>query len=169
MMMSILWLTMVEKIKCVGKLVMSLRKNGKTWQILEFYVVDVPGPAIIGLKENENLGLVTIHVDIFHKKIDSQKEGKSKENLPKRVRFAEDEKSKFENKFKTARISKVGDLENWYPSHFNRIGNFSGTASLHLKENAEQYVAAPRKCSIYMRDKIKAELNPMEDLKILRR
>ena len=158
-----------EKIKCVGKVAMPISKNGQNWQNVEFYVVDVPGPAIIGLKESENLGLVTIHVDIFHKKIDPQNEGKSKENLPKRVRFAQDEKSKFENKFKNARISNVDDLENLYPNQFDRIGNFPGTARLHLKENAEPYVAAPRKCSIHMRDKIKTELDRMEELKIIKK
>ena len=56
-----------------------------------------------------------------------------------------------------------------YPNQFDHIGDFHGDAKLHLKENVEPYIDAPRKWPIHLKDKIKTELENMEQQSIIRR
>jgi hypothetical protein len=67
------------------------------------------------------------------------------------------------------RINNVEDLKTAFPSQFDTIGNFSGEVTLHLKEEAEPFISAPRKCSIHMKERIKKELDDMEKKKIIRK
>ena len=48
---------------------------------MEFYVVDVEGPAIVGLPSSEKLGLVTIHVDSLLKENDQDNDTQGKMKL----------------------------------------------------------------------------------------
>ena len=50
-----------------------------------------------------------------------------------------------------------------------KIGNFEGEVTLILKEDAEPFIAAPRKCSVHMRDRIRKELEDMEEKGIIRK
>lgn len=54
-------------------------------------------------------------------------------------------------------ISMSADLKKAYPDQFDKIGNFSGTATLILKEHA--FIDPPRKCSIRIKDKLQGESN----------
>jgi len=51
-----------ETTPCLGYIEMSARYL-EAWQPVKFYVVDVPGPAVVGLPTSEQLNLVTINVD----------------------------------------------------------------------------------------------------------
>ena len=51
-----------EQIKCIGKFTIDVHHNSKIKSVL-FYVVDVTGPAVIGLPTCERLNIVTINVD----------------------------------------------------------------------------------------------------------
>ena len=51
-----------EQIKCIGKFTIDVHHNSKIQSVL-FYVVDVTGPAVIGLPTCERLNIVTINVD----------------------------------------------------------------------------------------------------------
>ena len=53
-----------ETIPCLGYIEMSARYL-EAWQSVKFYVVDVPGPAVVGLPTSEQLNLVTINVYIL--------------------------------------------------------------------------------------------------------
>ena len=61
------------------------------------------------------------------------------------------------------------NLHKLYPDQFDKIGNFHGEAQLHLNENVQLYISAPRKCSIHMRDKIKSKLGRMEQSDVIRK
>ena len=50
-------------IECLGKLDMLCRYKDEKWTKATFYVVDVPGPAVVGLPTSKQLHLVTINVD----------------------------------------------------------------------------------------------------------
>ena len=63
----------------------------------------------------------------------------------------------------------VTDLKTIYPNKFDTVGNFQGSATLHIKEDAKPYIDAPRKCSVHLRPKIKAELDKMEQQDAIRR
>ncbi|XP_030831434.1 uncharacterized protein LOC115920236 [Strongylocentrotus purpuratus] len=66
-------------------------------------------------------------------------------------------------------ITSVSDLKQTYPDQFDAIGSFSGKAMLHLKDDAEPTIDAPRKCSVHLKDKIKAELDNMEKQGVIRK
>lgn len=151
-----------ESIKCVGSMKMPISVKGKHWDDVQFYVVDVPGPAIIGLQSCENLGLVTIHVDMFHEKM-GENVTKLTPNSVNRNQRGISVSNDVPN------ITDVDGLSRLYPNQFDKIGKFQGEAKLLLKDNAEPYVAAPRKCSIHMKDKIKAELDRMEQIGVIRK
>ena len=51
-----------ETIPCLGYIEMSARYL-EAWQPVKFSVVDVPGPAVVGLPISEQLNLVTINVN----------------------------------------------------------------------------------------------------------
>ena len=52
-----------EEIRCLGTLDMKCQHKSSGWKTTRFYVVDVPGPAVVGLPTSEILDLVTINVD----------------------------------------------------------------------------------------------------------
>ena len=56
-----------------------------------------------------------------------------------------------------------------YPQQFDKIGNFEGTARLHLKDDAEAFIDAPRKCSMHIKDKLKQEIENMVSQKVIRK
>ena len=58
-------------------------------------------------------------------------------------------------------INNTKDLIEAYPDQFDRIGNFAGEYHIVLRPNNHPIVHAPRKCSIHIRDEVKAELNEM--------
>ena len=53
-------------------------------------------------------------------------------------------------------------LKSMFPESFDTIGNIEGKVKLHLKEDADPYIAAPRKGAIHTRDQVMAELDSME-------
>lgn len=110
--------------------------------------MDVPGPAIIGLPTSELLNLVTVNVDTVNKEREKEQEKKAKN--PKS-------------------ISTSADLKKSYPDQFDKIGNFSGTAKIMLKEDAEPFIDPPRKCSIHIKDKLQRELNTLVEQGVIRK
>ena len=59
-------------------------------------------------------------------------------------------------------VSTVEDLKRMYPNQFDRIGNLHGEAKLHVHQDAEPYIDAPRKWPIHLKERIKEELDKME-------
>ena len=110
------------------------------------YVVDVPGPAIVGLPTSEQLHLVTFHVDS--------------------VTDADTHETK-----STAQpvIHDINDLKHACPQQFDTVGNFAGEAKLLLKDDTEAFIDAPRKCSIHMKHKLKQELQNMVSQGVIRK
>lgn len=107
---------------------------------LSFYIVDVPGPAILGLPSCRTLGLITIHCDniqtapiVPHKDI------------------------------------SIEQLLKQYPDCFDKIGDFKVPAKLYVRADAEPYQDPPRKFPLLMKDKLQTELKKLEDLQIIRK
>ena len=115
-------------IECLGKLDMLCRYKDEKWTKATFYVVDVPGPAVVGLPTSKQLHLVTINVD-------SVADTRGTKSTPQPV------------------IPNVNDMKRAYPQQFDTVGNFAGEAKLLLKDDAEAFIDAPRKCSIHMKEK----------------
>ena len=65
-------------------------------------------------------------------------------------------------------IRSSEDLKGLYPDRFEGIGNFPGKHKLTLKPDAQPVIHAPRRAPIQLKDKIKAELNRMTELGVIR-
>ena len=68
-----------------------------------------------------------------------------------------------------AQIEDIKDLVSLYPQPFDKIGNFKGTERLHLKDDAEVFIDAPRKYSVHIKDKLKQEIDNMVSQKVIRK
>ena len=104
-------------IKRLGAIeLMCRRQSSSRWRSQLFYIVDVPGPAVVGLPTCDSLRFVTTHCVI-------------------------DQKQKFDH----PAIRDIYDLVKLYPDRFDTTGNFRKAAKLHLKENAKPFIDPPRK------------------------
>ena len=133
-----------KQIPCIGAISLKCRYKDN-WEDMEFYVVDVEGPAIVGLPSSEKLGLVTIHVDSLLKANNQDNDTQCKTKLT------------------------VEKLQKLYPSQFDTIGNFKEKAKLILKEDAEPFIDHPRKFAIHIKEDLKCELDKMERDGIIRK
>ena len=116
------------------------------WTKATLYVVDVPGHVVVGLATSEQLDLVTTNVDS--------------------VTYADTHETK-----STAQpvIHNINDLKRAYPQQFVTVENFAGEAKLLLKDGAEAFIDAPRKCSILIKEKLKQELQNMVSQGVIRK
>lgn len=65
-------------------------------------------------------------------------------------------------------IKSVKDLQKIYPDRFEGLGKFPGLHKLTLKDDATPAIHPPRRAPIQLRDKIKAELERMVQLEVIR-
>lgn len=140
-----------DQIKCLGSILLDLRKESQSeYQSHKFYVVDVKGPALLGLPSCNRLKVVKINVDNLTTE-PSKTPSTTHHTMIKRP------------------ITSVHDLQAAYPSQFDTIGKFKDTVKLYVKDDAVPFIDAPRKTSIHLRPKIKQELDSMEKTGVIRR
>ena len=65
-------------------------------------------------------------------------------------------------------IKSTEDLIKEFPDRFEGIGRFPGEYKIHLRDDAEPVIHAPRKCPIAMKPKVKEELEKMEKLGVIK-
>ena len=53
-----------EEIKCLGSITLGCKSGSSSWVNAVFYIMDVPGPVILGLPTCEALNLVTINCQL---------------------------------------------------------------------------------------------------------
>lgn len=152
-----------NRINCLGSINLGVGKASQTDYISQkFYVVDVQGPAVLGLPTSELLGLVQLNIDGInshdsHTACDQPDLSKVKvvhevHHIPP----------------PGTTINSVEDLKHWFPDCFDGIGCFEGEETLHIKSDATPFIDPPRRCPIHLRDKIKDELQRMQDMGIIR-
>lgn len=112
-----------------------------SWINTKFYIVDVPGPAVLGIPTSELLNLLTLHVDTVKQKADNSKERRQQTKQ---------------------RITNCNDLIQAYPSQLDQIGSFKGTGKLILKPDAEPFIDLPSKCSIHIKDELQVQVTYRE-------
>ena len=134
------------EIECCGVLKILCRYKESQWRKYKFYVVDVDGPAILGLRACEQMHVVTISAI------------KSSANCPVPAGTAQ-----------KTNVTSIEDLKKQFPGQFDRIGSFEGEASLFLKRDARPSIDAPRKCSIHLKARLQQELDTMENDGIIRK
>jgi hypothetical protein len=139
-------------IPCCGSIILNLRRQQQPcFQKHKFYVVDVPGPAILGCSASTELGIITVHTDST-----PVSEVKVTKDYPEH-----------RSPPTGSKVSSIDDLKWWYPDCFDKIGKFKEPEDLLLKSNAEPFIDPPRRCPISLKPKIKEELNKMENQGII--
>ena len=98
-------------ITCLGSTYLNLNKEGDKPSFHLFYCVDVNGPAILGLKSNEILGLIKLDQSVTESK-------KSNVSI---------------NTVNKNQLNSIEDLKRNYLECFDRIGEFHGEVDLHVK------------------------------------
>lgn len=127
------------KIPCIGSIKLGIKKKSHSnYHYTKFYVVDVDGPAVLGLPSCTALDIVNISVDSFSPEND---------NIRKHAH---------------PKIQCIDDLKYLYPDCFDKIGNFKREEELQVKPDAEPFIDPPRRCPIHLKDKIKHKLDEME-------
>ena len=130
-------------IKCFGNIKIPCQYNKSDWHVSTFCIVDVQGPAVLGLPSLEQLKLITLHCTV-----------------------------KKEDAFQTPaamRINATKDLMQMYPDQFDKIGSIPGEVRLSVNKNIHPHIDAPRKTLIALKDYIKQELDNMVKDRIIRK
>lgn len=122
-----------------GTLTLPCKRGQMNWEETVFHVCNTDGPAILGLRTSVQLQLVTLHCPV---------DSRPSPHKP---------------------INSVSDLQSEYPELFDTIGDFPGEYHIVLREGAQPVVHPPRKCSIHIKDELKAELDNMEKLGVIER
>ncbi|XP_063953999.1 uncharacterized protein K02A2.6-like [Lytechinus pictus] len=130
-------------IKHYGTVTLPCRHGNTGWINADFHVCDTSRPAILGLRTSKALQLVALTFSI-----DSRSVQDNTQRDP---------------------IRSVADLKSQYPQQFDAIGDFAGEYHIVLNDGAHPVVHAPRKCSIHIRDELKAALDDMEKQGVIRR
>ena len=142
-----------NEIPCIGSIRLGIKKaKASNFHHEKFYIVDVNGPAILGLPSCQKLQIIQLNIDTCM--------STQKQNPPSSPTI---------NEKPTEDIKSIQQLKAAYPNQFDRVGKFSEPAKLYLKENAMPSCDAPRKVSIHLKPKIKAELQKMEQEDIIRK
>ena len=128
------------QIKCFGTVDIDCNYSS-IWTNTKFYVVDVPGPAVLSLPSCETLNVVTLHCSISR--------DPPANNPPK--------------------LNNINDLINEYPNQFDHIGEFPTIHKLVTDPNVPPHINPPRKTPIELKDQITEEINKMEEQGIIKR
>ena len=101
-----------------------------------FYVVNTPGPAILGLPSCSRLRIVNLNCSV-----QLRKHGQPIKTCKERENVKQDLKN-------LKAINSKDDLIKVYLDQFKGIGKFPGTYHISLREDAKPVVYTPRKCPI---------------------
>ena len=66
-------------------------------------------------------------------------------------------------------INSIEDLKREYTEQFDKLGNFPGEAKLHIEDDAEPFIDAPRKCPIHIKDELKLEIDNLATQGVIRK
>ena len=130
-------------IKCFGNIKIPGQYNKSDWHVSTFHILDVQGPAVLGLPSLEQLKLITLHCAV-----------------------------KKEDAFQTpvaTRINATKDLMQMYPDQFDKIGSMPGAVRLSVNKNIHPHIDAPRESPTALKDYIEQELDNMVKNKIIRK
>ena len=148
-----------HRIKCLGSLTLDVHPKSQTmYQKQKFNIIDIPGPAIVGLPACQHLGLVHLDVDSLTNQARAQ---------PDLATLANTRQPVHQMLPPGTKINTVVDLQQWYSDCFDGVGSVHGGEPLYLKEDAEVFIDPPQSCPIHLKDKIKAELLCIEELGII--
>ncbi len=132
----------------LGKVTLPCERKDKlkTQAKVQFFVCDVPGPALLGLKTSKQLRYITLNCDSI--KENKARSPKQETNAPTR----EDNLPKIRDK---------KHLIELYPDCFEGLGLFEGEYHITLDQSVPPVIHAPRRPPVEIRERIKHELDEM--------
>ena len=133
-------------IACHGVIYVDCQFKDSASENTKFYIVDVAGPAIIGLPSCESLRIVTVHCSL--------NSAQPAEATPAS---------------KSTPMNTAKDLVSKYPQQFDRIGCLPGEVDLVLDPAVPTHIDPPRKTPIALKGPIKRELDKMEQCGVIRK
>ncbi|XP_014665236.1 PREDICTED: uncharacterized protein K02A2.6-like [Priapulus caudatus] len=101
-------------IKCLGTIAVPCRYKDSEWDFTDFFLVDVPGPAILGLPSCSKMNVVILHCAIEQAKAPAHRQP-TVSSKPV--------------------IKSIDDLKERYPNRFDRIGEFKSIHKLAVDPN----------------------------------
>ena len=172
-------------IDCYGCVSIPCKFSDYEWVKTNFFIVNVKGPAVLGLNSSEKLNVVRLHNDVIRSheistlQCDGMREVKKKdkpvvENVTELVvrnenEYISEQISTPVMNSETQRINNVSDLKRLYPDQFDRIGNFPGEVKLYVNPGIQPRINAPRKPAIALKDTLKDELDKMEKQGVIKK
>ena len=123
-----------------------------------WYVVDTPGPAILGLPSSEKLAVVKMNCAITIRQPCTHPP-------PVSTTVATNKPATAPEAAKP--IRSTDDLIKEFPDQFQGIGQFPGKYKIRLHHDAHPVIHAPRKCPIALCPKVKEHLDKMECLGVI--
>ena len=153
-----------HQIRCLGSISFdTCRINQKTYTKHKFYVINVQGPAVVGLATCDKLlGLVKLNIDaVKHSVSPASDQSKFTKEIPVQGEIHPLPPTK-------TKIKSMEELKKWFPDCFDGMGCFKGNEQLHLKSDATPFIDQPCRCPIHLHDKIKAKLQNMIEKGIIR-
>ena len=109
--------------------------------------------AILGLPSSLDHKLVTLHCEIKESKAGDHSRESRESNLGDNSRY----------------VNTVGDLMAAYPEQFDKMGKLPGKYHIVLERGSQPVIHTPRKCPIHLKDKLKQELDDMEQKGIIKK
>ena len=138
----------------------------------QWYIADTSGPAILGLPSSSKLGVIQLNcaIQVAHKWEDTS-------NLPRRP-TTKHEKAigdplhlwKLAAQHRQSPLPPLNsskDLIATYPNHFEGIGHFPGTYTIHLHDDTKPVIHAPHKCPIAMHPPVHEKLDELLEQEII--
>ena len=123
-----------------------------------WYVVDTPGPTILGLPSSEKLAVVKMNCAITVRKPSTHPPPVSTTAATNKPAIAHEAAKS---------IRSTDDLIKEFPDQFKGIDRFPGKYKIRLRHDAHPVIHAPRKCPITLCPKVKEHLNKMECLGVI--
>ena len=133
-----------------------MSKGNEEYQPHKFNVVEVPGPAILGLPSCKDLMVIALDPDSTTYKHD----------LPSSVQYGE---LRATHLSKCVTFNNISDEKLCFPECFDTIGEFKREAKLHITPDSTPYIDAPRRTSVHILPKVKTQLNMMVSDGIIRK
>ena len=126
-----------------------------------WYIIDTPGPALLGLPACEKLAVVQVNCAVKATQPNRSPTGTTPTQAARATKppTARTPKSKC--------IKFTDDLMREFPDRFTGIGKFPGEYKIRLRPDTNLVIHAPRKCSIALCAKVKEHLAKMEALGVI--
>lgn len=119
-------------IPCMGSINLGLQRSNSAYiKKHKFYVVDVPGPAIIGLQSCQDLKLIFLDDDLVNSVSSSQGTAPGDKQMVHKVQEV-NLVTGISTPPPDTKINSIGNLKWWFPDRFDCIGCFKGKAKIHL-------------------------------------